>query len=984
MTYVISSPWIHKSLLEELTDFTAPAKYAQAQLIDIIRINDDESVEIRISDKSHQISAHLSSETCKNFKALYAQSFLDIKGCLINIENFTFEFSFETVSFYLNVEFFTYFGSECEIHGDPIDIHQSKAIKEYIAQNMCRAISKSELRVDTKWLDKLDLKDDKRELLTVLINDYNYQSGKETTVITNQSSLDCNTQRTIESSLLTEDFIVIEESEELQPTENKAIKKVQEEPELGKCILNGEVGSISSLLRKAEKFKEFGNLDFHAKEQIASIKDFSIRNKKKTSLDNYFKTSSVILEQNPSDEYSDFDLDACFISEQIENPSSGENSKIEISEDTEKKEIKLQKSTATDNIIRELFTNQKQAACKNLTGRDEQIGITVGSICSNNKNTGCLEIKNVLSPNGTCEIQNTTCVQGVKPSGTERCKIFIDDDLYVMVDKRNTEPRLSISDVLDNVSYASPEVVIRPKTKLGNYIRICGDRDTDVLHNAPKSLDLINFLENNSEEHEKIFIFDLEKDVIVTLLTKEDNCNAEFAEICYDLPEEINKEEIDSENASNICKDRRLSYLNVVELSEDVNTAHDVEWPKTSNKEAGLWAECAKEEDTIVEVLVQQENENIPGNTSFDEDCAVKSECVICSPVKKSKMSFWDNKSTNKLELSVESDEASALELDFSSESVKKYKMTFESQVEAVILISNNEMMDSIVGVESSLQDKNPVFKETALLENMCTKHLQISEAERPKSETEFETKEFNRDSSYIEMSNDILLRHAKLLDINSEVTIPATSTRTVSNDSNSSIILEDDPGFKPRGTVMFSNKISNFDLSIFKTKRRNMGQETAKKTPLLNFSNVIKRHDVSQMDVKIDDQSTSKENFAENDNHFEISDVMKTQNARTSQDAKTLQDEGTRKKDKLAKKYKTFITDRKNAKLYEHIDSRSPESRQGIINVSKNVSVGEVDIICDDDMDIDEIFFNFRIKVNLIKETTYNMKGVKILKKNK
>lgn len=143
MSSFIREPWIHSLLSAQLYQNAIPSTSQRCQLIDIIGKAD--ALEVIVSDRVHSITAVLSGESTINFKKIYALDWVDVKGCLMTLDRFYFDYSFEKNAFFIYTEDFSYFGSEGEIIGDPVSVNHAKDIKEVLVYDICGKLHINEL-----------------------------------------------------------------------------------------------------------------------------------------------------------------------------------------------------------------------------------------------------------------------------------------------------------------------------------------------------------------------------------------------------------------------------------------------------------------------------------------------------------------------------------------------------------------------------------------------------------------------------------------------------------------------------------------------------------------------------------------------------------------------------------------------------------------------------------------------------------------------
>lgn len=143
MSNFIREPWIHSLLCAQLYQNAIPSTSQRCQLVDVVGKAD--ALEVIVSDRVHSITAVLSGESTANFKKIYALDWVDVKGCLMTLDRFYFDYSFEKNAFFIYTEDFSYFGSEGEVIGDPVSVNHAKDIKEVLGHDICRRLHIGEL-----------------------------------------------------------------------------------------------------------------------------------------------------------------------------------------------------------------------------------------------------------------------------------------------------------------------------------------------------------------------------------------------------------------------------------------------------------------------------------------------------------------------------------------------------------------------------------------------------------------------------------------------------------------------------------------------------------------------------------------------------------------------------------------------------------------------------------------------------------------------
>ena len=151
MTAFIREPWILSSLYAQIYKNTEPVPSLQCQLIEVVR--ETETLEVVISDGLHYITAILSNKSISSFKTTYAQDWPEIKGCFVTLDDFFFDYLFEKNVFFVDVEEFSYFGSESETIGDPTSVNKAKDICEILSNEICMKMHSSMLDVSLKFLE---------------------------------------------------------------------------------------------------------------------------------------------------------------------------------------------------------------------------------------------------------------------------------------------------------------------------------------------------------------------------------------------------------------------------------------------------------------------------------------------------------------------------------------------------------------------------------------------------------------------------------------------------------------------------------------------------------------------------------------------------------------------------------------------------------------------------------------------------------------
>ncbi|KAL0265635.1 UNVERIFIED_CONTAM: hypothetical protein PYX00_011348 [Menopon gallinae] len=158
MSNFVREPWIHSLLSAQLYHNTVPSTSQRCQLIDVV--GEADALEVIVSDRTHSITALLSRESTTSFKKIYALDWVDVKGCLMTLDRFYFEYSFEKNAFFIYTEDFSYFGSEGEIVGDPVSVNHVKDIREVLAHGMCGKLHICEL--DPLYATAADEADERR------------------------------------------------------------------------------------------------------------------------------------------------------------------------------------------------------------------------------------------------------------------------------------------------------------------------------------------------------------------------------------------------------------------------------------------------------------------------------------------------------------------------------------------------------------------------------------------------------------------------------------------------------------------------------------------------------------------------------------------------------------------------------------------------------------------------------------------------------
>lgn len=165
MSNFIREPWILSSLLTQIHKHALPSLSFQCQLIEIVCEND--TLEVIVSDCHHSITAILGAESVSNFRRIYAQDWVEIKGCFLSLDVFAFDYSFERNVFFANVAEFSYFGSECEIIGDPMSVNGAKGVREILSHEICKRLHFSELCAATEFLKT----EGRKEILDIVVCD---------------------------------------------------------------------------------------------------------------------------------------------------------------------------------------------------------------------------------------------------------------------------------------------------------------------------------------------------------------------------------------------------------------------------------------------------------------------------------------------------------------------------------------------------------------------------------------------------------------------------------------------------------------------------------------------------------------------------------------------------------------------------------------------------------------------------------------------